>query len=165
MRTGSFLLPGPDAGPIRGARVALAVLATVALALSACGGGEGRDDEVDLENLPSAGGERVRVEVLNAGGRAGMARLATERLRDRRFDVVYFGNARAAVQRSEVLARTGGLTQARQVAEVLGIERDRVREEPDSTLYVDVTVRLGPDWGPAEIREEGADTTASLPGG
>lgn len=163
--SGRITLRRPGAGPTLAPRVARFTLAVLALALSACGGGEGREDEVDLENLPSAGGERVRVEVLNAGGRAGMARLATERLRDRRFDVVYFGNARVAVEASEVLARTDGLARARQVAEVLGIERERVREEPDSTLYVDVTVRLGPDWGPAETPGEAADTMASPPGG
>ena len=36
---------------------------------------------------------RIRVEVLNAGGEPGMARMATDQLRDRGFDVVYFGNA------------------------------------------------------------------------
>jgi hypothetical protein len=143
---------------------ALSLLVALALAPGGCGGGNAREGEVDLENLPSAGGDRVRVEVLNAGGRAGMARLATERLRDRRFDVVYFGNARAAVEASEVLDRTGGLDRARDVAEVLGIGRDRVHSEPDSTLYVDVTVRLGPDWGPAETSGVEADTTAPPPG-
>ncbi len=44
-------------------------------------------------NFTAAGLGRVRVEVLNAGGREDMARLATDHLRDRGFDVVYFGNA------------------------------------------------------------------------
>ena len=37
--------------------------------------------------------ERVRVEVLNGGGRIRMARSATDRLRQAGFDVVFFGNA------------------------------------------------------------------------
>ncbi|MEC9298968.1 MAG: LytR C-terminal domain-containing protein, partial [Gemmatimonadota bacterium] len=39
-------------------------------------------------NFTAAGLGRVRVEVLNAGGREDMARLATDHLRDRGFDVV-----------------------------------------------------------------------------
>ena len=42
-------------------------------------------------NSTATGLGRVRVEVLNAGGREDMARLATDHLRDRGFDVVYFG--------------------------------------------------------------------------
>lgn len=157
-------MPGVCRGTGRRAQRPLLV-ALLCLAPLACrGSGEGADG-VDLENLPSASGERVRVEVLNAGGRAGMARLATEQLRDRRFDVVYFGNARAAVERSEVLARTGGEESARRVAEVLGIPREDVRSEPDSTLYVDVTVRLGPDWGSAADPPGAADSSAIPPGG
>ena len=44
-------------------------------------------------NSTAAGLGRVRVEILNAGGKEGMARLATDLLRDSGFDVVYFGNA------------------------------------------------------------------------
>ena len=48
-------------------------------------------------NVTSEGLGRVRVEVLNAGGEDGMARLATEHLRDQGFDVVFFGNAEVSV--------------------------------------------------------------------
>jgi hypothetical protein len=49
--------------------------------------------------------------------------------------------------------RVGDLEPARLVAEALGIQD--VRTEVDSTLYVDVTVRLGPEWSgpPAEMEE------------
>ncbi len=145
--------------PLRGAGRGL-LLALLLLA-QGCGSGDPPLDEVDLENLPAAGGERVRVEVLNAGGRAGMARLATERLRDRRFDVVYFGNAGSPVEFSEVLVRTGGMEPARRIAAVLGIDEGRVRSEPDTTLYVDVTVRLGHEWGRGADPAPAADSTGS----
>ncbi len=108
-----------------------------------------------LPPLPRVEG-RVRVEVLNAGGLSGVAREATGALRDRGFDVVYFGNAGTFSEDSSVvLDRAGPLDAARIVADVLGI-RD-VRTQPDSNLYVDVTVRLGPEWAlpaPALPKEE-----------
>lgn len=95
--------------------------------------------------VPSPLGERVRVEVLNGGGVAGAARAATGVLRDLGFDVVYFGNAETfTADSSVVLDRVGKERPARAVARALGIPD--VRSEPDSGLYVDVTVRLGPEW-------------------
>lgn len=104
--------------------------------------------------LPGARG-RVKVEVLNGGGLAGVAREATQALRDRGFDVVYYGNAESFSQDpSVVLDRAGRMDLARSVAEALGIRS--VRSEPDSSLFLDVTVRLGPEWAqPGGPREEG----------
>lgn len=92
-----------------------------------------------------APGERVRVEVLNAGGVSGMASDATDRLRDVGFDVVQWGNARSFDQDSTVVIdRVSRLELAQAVANAMGIHN--VRSEPDSNLYVDVTVLLGRDW-------------------
>jgi hypothetical protein len=89
--------------------------------------------------------ERVRVEVLNAGGRPNLAREATDLLRDGGFDVVYFGNAgQFDEQPSVVLDRVGRPDLAREVADALGVRS--VRSEPDSNLFVDVSVRLGEEW-------------------
>lgn len=89
--------------------------------------------------------ERVRVEVLNAGGVSGQARAATLRLRDIGFDVVHFGNADAFDREaSAVVDRVGRPDLARAVADALGVQE--VVSEPDPDLFVDVTVRLGRDW-------------------
>jgi hypothetical protein len=90
--------------------------------------------------------ERVRVEVLNAGGVSGMARDVTGRLRNVGFDVVDFGNAAAfdPGRPSAVIDRVGRLDVAGAVAEALGI--DNVLSEPDSNLYVDVSVLVGSEW-------------------
>jgi hypothetical protein len=94
-------------------------------------------------HLPA--GERVRVEVLNAAGVPGIARDATRRLRDRGFDVVYFGNAPTfAIDSSVVIERAGGPEGARRAARALQI--DRVESRPDTSLYLEVTVILGRDW-------------------
>ena len=125
--------------------VILLVGALVGSALSQWGGGgilplpEGGRSRVDT---------RVRVEVLNGGGHAGAAREATGTLRDAGFDVVFFGNAGTFDRDSSVvLDRSGTLEWARAAADALGVRN--VRSEPDSNLYLDVTVVLGRDWEPA----------------
>jgi hypothetical protein len=89
---------------------------------------------------------RVRVQVLNATPTHGLARQATDVLRDRGFDVVDTGNApRGTNQESSVvLDRVGRLDVARQVADALGIRRVEARR--DTNLILDVTVVLGKDW-------------------
>lgn len=98
-------------------------------------------------------GQRIRVQVLNASGRSGLARLATRELRDKGFDVLEFGNAPSGTDstRSLVYDRVGKLELARQVADAMRIRR--VEARPDSNLVLDVTVILGTDWA--------ADTTVA----
>jgi len=104
------------------------------------------------QSVHRRGAGRVRVEVLNGGGYAGAAREATETLRDLGFDVVFFGNAgTSGGDSSVVLDRMGALDRARDVADALGIRN--LRSEPDSNLYLDVTVVLGMDWRPAPAEE------------
>lgn len=113
-----------------------------------------------IPGTPARLNARVRVEVLNGGGRSNMARRATDALRDDGFDVVYYGNAAETGRDSSVvLARTGRVEWARAVADALGIRT--VRVESDANLYLDVTVVLGAEWEPApETPREPADTVA-----
>jgi hypothetical protein len=86
-----------------------------------------------------------RVEVLNASGRAGLARAATDRLRGGGYDVVFFGNASGfSGDTTLIIDRTGNDAVARAVARYLGI--GAVRTERDTTLFVDATVVIGRDW-------------------
>ena len=102
---------------------------------------------------------RVRVEILNGGGQSGVAREATSALRDLRLDVVYYGNARTFSEDSSVVMdRVGRLDAARFVADALNIRT--VRSEPDSNLFVDVTVRLGPEW---TLPESSSDAESTPP--
>jgi hypothetical protein len=97
---------------------------------------------------PRVDGERLRVEVLNGAGIAGLAREATRLLRDRNFDVVYFGNAGGEPRDSSVVIdRVGRPQEAANVARALGIPR--VESQPDTTLYLEATVILGKDWSAA----------------
>lgn len=127
----------------------LVVLAVGVLVGSAVVQWDPVDSPADTTAVPRQIGERIRVEVLNAGGRNGMARRATDLLRRRGFDVVYFGNAESFGQeRSRVLDRIGRLDAARRVSDALGIAD--VERRLDRNLYLDVTVRLGSDWEPAD---------------
>jgi hypothetical protein len=89
---------------------------------------------------------RVRVQVLNASGTHGLARTATDVLRDRGFDVVETANAPRGTDPSTsvVYDRVGRLDVARQAADALGIRR--VEAKRDANLLLDVTVILGRDW-------------------
>ncbi len=90
-------------------------------------------------------GRRIRVEVLNGAGAAGVARQATDRLRELDFDVVYYGNADNFDQDSSVsIARLDSVEPARRAADALGLHR--VVHRPDRNLYLDVTVIIGEDW-------------------
>lgn len=107
----------------------------------------GDDEPVPVPH--EVGEPRIRVEVLNGSGRAGLAREATRRLRDHGFDVVFYGNASSFDQEtSAVIARLGDLDAASDIAGVLGI--DAVSDEPDATRLLDVTVILGLDWPPPD---------------
>jgi|GEM_PF-339484 len=104
-----------------------------------------RDGDAELPAL----WDRIRVEVLNAGGVPGMAAQATDHLREAGFDVVYFGNARAfGREETTVLDRTGNPEAARAVARALGV--DGVQQSLDPDLLVDVTVLLGSGWSAPE---------------
>ncbi len=91
--------------------------------------------------------DRIRVEVLNGGGIQGVAAQATEVLRDRGFDVVYFGNESSFGRDSSVIVdrtmRSGALDS---VSRSLDIAATRI--DPDSARLVDITVLLGTDWAP-----------------
>ena len=99
-----------------------------------------------VEDQPQhAPGERVRVEVLNAGGVPGVAADVRDLLREDGFDVVQWGNASTFDRDTTVVVdRVGREEWAEAVANALGIRN--VLVEPDPNLFVDVSVLLGRDW-------------------
>jgi hypothetical protein len=91
-------------------------------------------------------GVRVKVEVLNASGRRGLAYRATLVLRQAGFDVVRFASDTTVAESTLVIVRSSAADWAVQAAKVLGAQR--VVSLPDSARYLDLTVRLGRDWQP-----------------
>jgi len=115
-----------------------------------------RVDPEESRPIPAAW-DRVRVEVLNGGGVAGVAGRARDRLREAGFDVVYFGNAASfGTEASVILGRGQDEAIAAAVAAALGIPS--VLQEPDPSRHVDVTVLLGTDWDGVETIDFGAQT-------
>jgi hypothetical protein len=89
---------------------------------------------------------RVQVEVLNASEGVGLARIAMRKLRDAGIDVVYMGSDTGQTLDSTViLIRRGGADAAARVRTALGA--GSVRAASDPARLVDVTVRLGRDFG------------------
>jgi hypothetical protein len=87
---------------------------------------------------------RITVEVLNASGRAGLARGATRMLRRRGLDVVFFGNADTAADSTRIMVRQGDPGAGRDVRDALGM--GRVTIQPDTLRRVNVSVTLGRDF-------------------
>ena len=91
-------------------------------------------------------GQRVRVEVVNTTQTRGLARRATQLLRDSGFDVVGVGTTTPALDSTRVIDRTGHPEWARLVAAALG--GATVETRIDSSRYLDVTVLLGGTFRP-----------------
>lgn len=131
--------------------VVLAVGVMLGSAVSQCAQTPVPDVPAVVEYAPPPGGrDRVRVEVLNAGGQSGMALRATDYLREHGIDVVSWGNASEfSEDPSAVVDRVGDAALAAWLGETLGIES--VSTQPDSSRLVEATVRLGPEWTVPEV--------------
>jgi LytR cell envelope-related transcriptional attenuator len=115
------------------------------LALAACR----RDAREAAIPLPGEQGPRVTVEVLNASGRPGLARVGTRVLRRQGIDVVSFGNAPSddgTLDTTRIVVRRGPLAVGTAIQRVLGV--GRVLLQPDSTRLLDASVFLGGDFSP-----------------
>ena len=124
----------------------LVAMAVLAIRFAAGRGAPAVSSPTFARDARAPEGVRIRVEVLNASNVQGLARRATRHLRDRGFDVVYFGTEREKRESTIVLDRAGQTEWARLVATALGgVPTD---SQPGSSRSLDVTVLLGPDWIP-----------------
>lgn len=94
-------------------------------------------------NVRAPAETRIVVEVLNATTRRGLARRATQYLRDRGFDVVLVGNSTLKVDTTLVYDRINKPEFAALVAAAM---KGRMELNQDSSRYVDVTVLVGDNW-------------------
>ena len=121
------------------------ILSTVLL-LSACSGGSTKARPIPGDKSPA-----ITVEVLNASGRAGDARIGTRMLREAGIDVVYFGNASEnGLDSTRIIVRRGTAKVGERVRSVLG--QGRVEVELDNSKLLDVSVLLGADFAPPASR-------------
>ena len=118
------------------------VLVSMAIVVGGCGG-----DSTQTHHIPGDRGPAITVEVLNANGRAGDARIGTKRLRRAGMDVVYFGNANEnGLDSTRIIVRRGAERVGERVRTALG--QGRVEVQLDSTKLLDVSVLLGLDFHP-----------------
>ena len=102
-----------------------------------CGGGSSQTHPIPGDRSPA-----ITVEVLNANGRAGDARVGTRLLRREGIDVVYFG--------TRIIVRRGSARVGEKVRAALGL--GRVEIALDSSKLLDVSVLLGTDFAPPTSR-------------
>ena len=115
-------------------------------ALAACG-----RDAAPAHAVPGDRGPAIVVEVLNASGKPGNARVGTRVLRRAGIDVVYFGNAPAAlgiIDSTRIIVRRGSADVGERVRRALG--RGRVEVQVDSARLLDASVLLGADFAPRQ---------------
>ena len=111
-----------------------------ALAVAGCG-----RDATPGHPIPGDRGPAITVEVLNANGRSGDARVGTRVLREAGIDVVYFGNAsESGLDSTRIIVRRGAAKLGERVRAVLG--QGRVEMQLDSSKLLDVSVLLGADF-------------------
>ena len=114
----------------------------VAVVICGCGG-----DSTQTRPIPGDRGPAIIVEVLNANGRTGDARIGTKRLRRAGMDVVYFGNANEnGLDSTRIIVRRGAEKVGERVRAALG--QGRVEVQLDSARLLDVSVLLGLDFHP-----------------
>ena len=89
---------------------------------------------------------RIRVQLLNTTKTRGLARRATQLLRDRGFDVVELANAGPTIDTTMVLDLSGHPAWADAAAKVMAPARTKSRT--DSSRYLDITVLIGSSWRP-----------------
>ncbi len=99
--------------------------------------------------IPGEHGPHIVVEVLNASGRAGQAKVGTRLLRRAGIDVVSFGNAPTALgtlDSTQIVVRRGVPAVGERVRKALGMGRVVVAR--DSGKLLDASVLLGADFAP-----------------
>jgi hypothetical protein len=133
-----------DGGILERARFAL----TLAVALAACHGDHARSGTLPV---PGDAGPYIAVEVRNASGKPGLARVGTRVLREAGIDVVDFGNAPAPsgkppLDTTQILVRRGGASTGERIRRAL--HAGKIILAPDTTLLLDASVLLGLDFSP-----------------
>jgi hypothetical protein len=92
-------------------------------------------------------GARVRVRVINTTGTRGLARRASNLVRDLGYDVVDYDSESTKLATTTILVHTGHDDWARRLAR--GVSAESIAVDADSSRYVDLTLLIGSDWKPA----------------
>jgi hypothetical protein len=104
------------------------------------------DNYVISENKGEAS-EIIQVDVLNGCGVGGVADRFTDFLRSKNIDVVGIKNYISFdVDETMVVDRTGNETNAKKVADLLGIKKDNIITQLNKDYFIDVSIIVGRDY-------------------
>lgn len=93
----------------------------------------------------------IQVEVLNGCGVDGVAAKFTDYLRRNSFDVVQVGNYTSSnIDETMVIDRIGNRANAEKLAEVLGIEKNKIIQQLNKDYFLDATLVIGKDYNKLE---------------
>jgi len=92
-------------------------------------------------------GHRIKVEILNGCGIRGLATRYSDYLRGAGVDVVSTGNAdNYHYEHTLIYHRRGDLSQAEEIAKLLGVPLTSISEKPEPDLFLDETIIIGEDY-------------------
>ena len=92
-------------------------------------------------------GEHIQLTVMNGSGVPNTARVFTDFLRARKFDVVEMTNYKEKnVEHTFIIDKVSDTVAAQKVAYALGISIMLIKHEPDSNAFVDAAVVIGKDY-------------------
>jgi polyisoprenyl-teichoic acid--peptidoglycan teichoic acid transferase len=116
--------------------------------------GETIVDDAAASTIPKSNVGTITINVWNASSKKGLAYDVTKVLRQAGYDVLDWGNFPANQIQTRVVDRRGKITNARSVAETLGVES--YHSEPNPKVLVDVEVVIGENYSnlaPSQIEE------------
>ena len=89
----------------------------------------------------------IVIEVLNGCGTPGLAQKFTNFLRSEGFDVIYTGNAdRMDYLNTFLIERVDSPEKTEEVNNILALHPERITEDLDPSLHVDLSLVLGKDY-------------------
>lgn len=102
------------------------------------------DTTNNLTNQPNL---TMQLDVRNGTGEDGIAKLFTDYLREKGFDVVEMGNYNNEDQdKSLILDRKGNKQNCKKIANALGVSEKNVIQQINKELLIDATVVIGKDY-------------------
>ena len=102
-------------------------------------------------SIPAPVPAGIRLEVLNASARAGLAEQITKYLRKKRFDVISFGNYRSVTKQTKIVNCSDNIEAAQLVRDALGLNNLEIHSKAEKSAVIQVRVILGVDFDETKI--------------
>ena len=104
------------------------------------------DAKIPENTASNTFGNIIQINILNATNQANLASEAQRYFRNLGFDVLEIGNHSEKLDKSVVIDRLGDKISAYKIAYCLGLEREIIKTDIDSSLYLRTTIIIGEDY-------------------